>query len=176
MFPFPQFRQCTSDLKRGPIDKFIRGLPHNVIVNCIGIRAEESHARARLSPLSINQSLSTRQRTVYNWFPIYEQSLSELLDWHWRNNVPLHPVYVPEYHKDGTTGGYLRRLSCRVCIFSTDADLQAIHVHDRSAFDLIADLERKLNFTMRPGASLVQIIEARSLAQNEEARQQSFCF
>ncbi len=176
MFPSPQFRQCTSDLKRGPIDKFIRGLPHNVIVNCIGIRAEESHARARLSPLSINQSVSTRQRTVYNWFPIYEQSLSELLDWHWRNNVPLHPVYVPEYHKDGTTGGYLRRLSCRVCIFSTDADLQAIHVHDRSAFDMVADLERKLNFTMRPGASLVQIVEARSLAQNEEERQQSFCF
>ena len=77
MFPSPQFRQCTSDLKHGPIDKFICGLPHNVIVNCIGIRAEKSHARARLSPLSINQSLSTRQRTVYNWFPIREQSLSE---------------------------------------------------------------------------------------------------
>ena len=40
MFPSPQFRQCTSDLKRGPIDKFIRSLPQKVIVNCIGIRAE----------------------------------------------------------------------------------------------------------------------------------------
>jgi DNA sulfur modification protein DndC len=28
MFPSPQYRQCTSDLKRGPIDKFIRSLPH----------------------------------------------------------------------------------------------------------------------------------------------------
>ena len=27
MFPSAQFRQCTSDLKRGPIDKFIRALP-----------------------------------------------------------------------------------------------------------------------------------------------------
>ena len=26
MFPSPQFWQCTSDLKRGPIDKFIRAL------------------------------------------------------------------------------------------------------------------------------------------------------
>ena len=176
MFPSPQFRQCTSDLKRGPIDKFIRCLPHNVVVNCIEIRAEESLARARLCPLSINRSLSTRQRTVYNWLPIYRQSLSEVLDWHWRNSVPLHPVYVPDYHTDGTTGGYLRRLSCRVCIFSTDADLQAIHVHDRAAFDLIVGLERKLRFTMRPGASLVQIIEAYSSTQEEEARQQSFCF
>ena len=35
MFPSPQFRQCTSDLKRGPIEKFIRALPHSVVVNCI---------------------------------------------------------------------------------------------------------------------------------------------
>jgi hypothetical protein len=85
-------------------------------------------------------------------------------------------VYVPEYHKDGTAGGYLKRLSCRVCIFSTDAELVAIHHHDRAAFDLILDLERKLNFTMRPGASLVQIVEARASALIEEERQQSFCF
>ncbi len=176
MFPSAQFRQCTSDLKRGPIDKFIRGLPHTVIVNCIGIHAEESNARARLLPLTVNQSLSTRKRTVYNWFPIYDLTLSDVLVWHWANAIPLHPVYVPEYHKARSTGGYLKRLSCRVCIFSTDADLQAIHLHDRPAFDLVADLERKLNFTMRPGASLVQIVEACSSALLEEARQQSFCF
>ncbi len=176
MFPSAQFRQCTSDLKRGPIEKFIRGLQHTVVVNCIGIRAEESNARARLLPLTVNQSLSTRKRTVYNWFPIYDLTLSDVLAWHWVNAIPLHPVYVPEYHKDRSTGGYLKRLSCRVCIFSTDADLQAIHLHDRSAFDLVADLERKLNFTMRPGASLVQIVEARSSTLIEEARQQSFCF
>jgi len=176
MFPSLQFRQCTSDLKRGPIDKFIRSLPHKVIVNCIGIRAEESNSRSRLSPLTLNQALSTRQRTVYNWLPIFDKTLSDVLAWHWVNAIRLHPVYIPEYHKDGTTGGYLRRFSCRVCIFSTDADLNAIHLHDRAAFDLIAGLEHKLNFTMRPGASLVQIVEARSSTVVEEARQQSFCF
>ena len=174
MFPSPQFRQCTSDLKRGPIEKFIRSLPHRLVVNCFGIRAEES--RARLLPLSTNRSLPTRQRTVYDWLPMYEQSLSEILDWHWRNSVPLHPEYVPDHHSDGTTGGCLRRLSCRVCIFSTDADLQAVHAHDRAAVALIVGLERKLRFTMRPGASLVRIIEARSSAQEVEARQQNFCF
>jgi len=49
MFPSAQYRQCTSDLKRGPIEKYIRSLPHKVIVNCIGIRAEESSARSRLT-------------------------------------------------------------------------------------------------------------------------------
>lgn len=155
--PSPQYRQCTSDLNRGPIDKFIRSLPHKVIVNCMGVRSEESHPRSRLSPLNRNEALSTRRRTVCNWLPIFDQTLSDVLAWHWANAIPLHPVYVPEYHKDGMTGGYLRRFSCRVCIFSTDADLVAIHQHDSSAFHAVASLERKLKFTMRPGAGLVQI-------------------
>jgi hypothetical protein len=60
--------------------------------------------------------------------------------------------------KDETTEGYLRRFSCRVCIFATDADLRAIHLHDRLAPDMISGLELKMNFTMRQGASLVQIV------------------
>ena len=54
--------------------------------------------------------------------------------------------------------------------------LAAIHQHDRDAFDAFASLERKLKFTMRPGASLVQIMETHASKQAEEARQQSFCF
>jgi DNA sulfur modification protein DndC len=158
MFPSPQYRQCTSDLKRGPIDKFMRSLPHKVIVNCIGIRSEESSPRSRLSPLTRNEALSTRRRTVYNWLPIFDRTLSDVLAWHWANAIRLHPVYVPEYHKDGTTGGYLRRFSCRVCIFSTDADLAAIQQRDSHAFHAVASLERKLKFTMRSGASLVEIV------------------
>ena len=176
MFPSPQYRQCTSDLKRGPIEKFIRSLPQKVILNCMGIRAEESNPRAQLSPLTLNRSLSTQQRTVYNWLPIFDQTLSDVLAWHWANAIRLHPVYLPEYHKDGTAGGYLRRLSCRVCIFATDADLAAIQVNDRPAFERISELERKLNFTMRPGVSLVQIVETHRRNLAEEARQQSFCF
>jgi hypothetical protein len=33
MSPSPQYRQCTSDLKRGPVDKFIRSLPHKVMLS-----------------------------------------------------------------------------------------------------------------------------------------------
>ncbi len=66
MFPSPRFRQCTSDLKRGPIEKFICSLPQRIILNCVGIRAEESHARSRLQSLAPNGSLTTRDRTVYN--------------------------------------------------------------------------------------------------------------
>jgi hypothetical protein len=90
--------------------------------------------------------------------PIFEESLDDVLRWHWTNNQPLHPVYQAAYHIDGTQGGYLRRFSCRVCIFSTDADIRAIYQHDREAFDLVSGLEQRMNFTMKSGKSLVQII------------------
>jgi DNA sulfur modification protein DndC len=49
MFPSAQYRQCTSDLKRGPIEKYIRTLPYRLIFNCMGIRSEESPPRANSS-------------------------------------------------------------------------------------------------------------------------------
>jgi len=41
-FPSAQYRQCISDLKRGPIERFIRSLGYKVVTHCMGIRAEES--------------------------------------------------------------------------------------------------------------------------------------
>jgi 3'-phosphoadenosine 5'-phosphosulfate sulfotransferase (PAPS reductase)/FAD synthetase len=160
MFPSAQYRQCTSDLKRGPIEKYIRALPFRLIFNCMGIRSEESPPRSKLQPLSLNSSLTTKTRTVYNWFPIFAQTLSDVLAWHWENGVPLHPVYVQEFHRDGTTGGYLRRLSCRLCIFSTDSDLLAVRQHDAEAFQAVSNLEQKIGFTMRSTGNLVQITDA----------------
>ncbi len=176
LFPSAQFRQCTSDLKRGPIDKFIRSLPHRVIVNCIGIRAEESTQRGKLSIWKLNESLTTRHRTVYNWLPIFHLSLEEILEWHRVRCVPLHPVYVPDYHWDGTVGGYLRRFSWRVCIFSTDADIHAIYKHDRAAFEDISNPEQRIGFTMRPGASLVQILQSANATAGRRSQQQNLCF
>jgi len=157
-FPSAQFRRCTSDLKRGPIQKFIRRLPHQVLINCMGMRAQESAQRAGQEPWSRDEALSKAGRTVFNWLPNFTETTEQVLQWHWQNAIPLHPVYVPEYHRDGTTGGYLRRFSCRVCIFATDHDLRMIHEHDREAFDLVSELEEQSYFTMKAGRSLVQIV------------------
>jgi len=69
-FPSAQFRQCTSDLKRGPIHKFIRQLPHPVLINCMGMRPQEAAQRARQEPSSQDEALSKAGRTVFNWLPI----------------------------------------------------------------------------------------------------------
>jgi hypothetical protein len=59
------------------------------------IRAEESNPRARLSPLTLNRALSTRQRTISSWLSSFDTTLREVLVW--LNTIRLHPVYVPEY-------------------------------------------------------------------------------
>jgi len=158
MFPSASTRQCTSDLKRGPVHRFIRHLKETIIINCTGIRAEESTARSKQNPWKFDETLSKAGRTVWNWMPIFHESLESVLHWHWQTGNPLHPVYAPDYHADGTVGGYLHRFSCRLCIFATEADIRAIYIHDREAFDLVSDLERRIGFTMRHGKSLFQII------------------
>jgi hypothetical protein len=55
--------------------------------------------------------------------------------------------------------GHLRRLSCRLCIFSTDSDLLANRRHDPEAFHAVSELEQKIGFRRSTG-SLVQLIEA----------------
>ena len=174
MFPSAQFRQCTSDLKRGPIQKFLRTIPEKVVINCMGMRAEESPQRARQIPWKHDRELNKNGRTVYNWLPIFEETTEQVLTWHWQNAVPLHPVYVPEYHHDGTVGGYLRRFSCRVCIFATDHDVRMIHQHDREAFDQVSALERETGFTMKSGRSLIQIVSAPIQRQNEPPQMELF--
>lgn len=145
-FPSASNRQCTSDLKRDPVAKFIRHLGERVIP-----------ARAKQTPWKRDERLSKAGREVFNWMPIFGLSLREVIEWHWSTGTPLHPVYIPAYHADGTQGGYLRRFSCRVCIFSTDADIRAIYHHDRDAFNMVSDLEESTGFTMKNGKTLVQI-------------------
>ena len=57
MFPSSTTRQCTSDLKRGPIEKFVRALSQKVIVNCTGIRSEESSQRSKQISWKANSRL-----------------------------------------------------------------------------------------------------------------------
>ena len=80
MFPSPQYRQCTSDLKRGPIEKALR---HHLrdnpqfggrIVSAMGMRAAESSARARRSVVSVSRRNSRAGRLWVDWMPIHEMS------------------------------------------------------------------------------------------------------
>jgi len=149
MFPGAKYRQCTSDLKRGPIQKWIRNNCGPRVVQAIGIRAEESNARSKQKPLKRNKSLTNSKRTVYDWFPIFDWTEEEVKQYLADRNIPLHPVYE-----------YLPRFSCQVCIFNTPKELNAIRHHNPTAFKKIADLEKKIGFTMNPKGPITELADS----------------
>lgn len=147
-FPSPKYRQCTSDLKRGPIQKWIRNnVDDRHIINCMGLRAAESPARAKLKTLKRDKMMTNGKRTVWTWLPIHGWSDKEVYQYLANHNLPLHPVY-----------DYLNRFSCRLCIFNTPAQLKAIKKHDPKAFKTISALEEKIGFTMRHNESIATAV------------------
>lgn len=81
-FPSPATRQCTSDLKRGPIQKFINNYikekGFTKVVNCMGLRAQESPGRAKKEVFRHRPDLSAKGREQYEWLPIHHFDISEI--------------------------------------------------------------------------------------------------
>jgi 3'-phosphoadenosine 5'-phosphosulfate sulfotransferase (PAPS reductase)/FAD synthetase len=138
MFPGMQTRQCTSDLKRGPIQTWIRrNVNDNLIVNATGMRAEESTGRAKLKVLSRDKTMTNSKRTVWNWNPIHKWSENRVRAYLMEKGIPLHPVY-----------NHLKRFSCRMCIYMTNHDRNQVAIHDPEAIEIIHSIEKQIGFTM----------------------------
>jgi 3'-phosphoadenosine 5'-phosphosulfate sulfotransferase (PAPS reductase)/FAD synthetase len=138
MFPSPAQRQCTSDLKRGPITKLIRHLTYerkaaghpawHLIVNCMGLRAEESVTRKKMAPFRFDTTNSRAGREWYEWLPIHAWSEQQVFDAIDAAGQQPHVVY-----RMG-----MRRFSCVFCIYSQDEDL-------RRAAELVRDHPELVN-------------------------------
>jgi 3'-phosphoadenosine 5'-phosphosulfate sulfotransferase (PAPS reductase)/FAD synthetase len=76
-WPSAKMRYCTSDMKRGPISRWMRNhFPTGNVICAMGLRAHESHARARRQTFTLRNDASapTKGRFVYDWLPIHEWS------------------------------------------------------------------------------------------------------
>lgn len=144
MFPSTQFRQCTSDLKNGPIFVFINKIMKErgakIGVNCTGIRAQESDNRSKMNPFKINTKLTGKGKvkTVYNWMPIFDWSERDVFACIADAGQKPHWAY----------GQGMSRLSCCFCIMSSKSDLRVSAKHNPEILDQISDLEKKIGHTM----------------------------
>lgn len=86
--------------KCGPIDKYIRSLSYKVVINCLGLSAEEWRSRDQLRPRSVKMSLTTRSRLVFNWLPSSPEDAAASPGVALEFGTPLHPIYVPKFHRD----------------------------------------------------------------------------
>lgn len=144
-WPSSAARFCTSDQKTGQVvklmtqlvkDSGVTGRPVRIL-NALGIRAEESPARAKKCAYGPD-SASNGKREVVRWLPIFDWTTTQVWDAIKASGVAWHPAYDL-----GMT-----RLSCVFCVFASKADLtiaakanpalaleyQAVEVLVRSSF------------------------------------------
>lgn len=146
-FPSPKYRQCTSDLKRNPINSFVRGYLKShpefkgIVVNCMGMRAEESSKRASLKIFKLNHHETRNKRvkrTWNDWLPIHEMFLFEVF------NTIKSAGEVPHWaYAKG-----MSRLSCCFCIMSSKPDLCTAAKLNPKLFKAYVDLEKELNHSL----------------------------
>ena len=132
MWPSNSIRWCTSDFKTGPIERelrrYLKANPRfgGRVVNAMGMRADESAARARKVSWRRNESMSVAGREVFDWLPVFDLSTEEVFRTIRDAGQLPHPAYLQG----------MSRMSCVFCIMASRSDL-------RTAAQLQPDLYRK---------------------------------
>ena len=146
LWPSNSARWCTSDFKSGPIQRelrrYLKAHPQfgGRLVNAMGMRAEESPARARKAPWRRNDRMSVAGREVFDWLPIFDLSTEEVF------RIIRHAGQSP--HRAYASG--MSRLSCSFCILASRADLRRAAELRPDLYAKYAQLERRIAHTFSP--------------------------
>lgn len=157
MFPSPEQRQCTSDLKRGPITKVIRHLTYarkaaghpawHLVVNCVGLRAEESVKRKKMVPFKLDKKNSKAGREWYEWLVVHS----------WTEELVYSRIAASGQRPHIVYSFGMKRFSCIFCIYADDASLKRAAelvrdhpelVNDPNVYRNYVGLERSTNQVM----------------------------
>lgn len=123
-WPSSQARFCTSDQKTSQVAKLMTALAKahrdtnpNAgpirILNCLGIRAQESAARAKKVAFELDRAASNGRRTVDRWLPIFDWSEEYVWETIRQSGLPWHPAY----------DAGMPRLSCCFCVLAGRREL-----------------------------------------------------
>lgn len=173
MWPGPKTsRWCTSDQKRDQVLPLITRLVteynerHQAgvkvksrrqvkVLNCIGIRAQESDERAAKGAFVPGWNAvegkyergSSSVRVIDNWHPVH--ALTEEQIWAHIRTEGL------EYHYAYDIG--MPRLSCVFCIYAPPQALLLAGYHNRSKLAAYTAAEQRMGHSFKQGLSLIQI-------------------
>lgn len=187
-WPSAAARYCTSDLKRGPINKYLRR--YDRVISVEGIRAQESSARAKKDALVVRKAITTKRlkestadeaiarhlekndkgRLGLTWRPILDFTLEDV--WYWlgtsKNDVARRRMLYSEGKTEAALDGWgahiayvrgNRRLSCAFCILAGERDLRNAARHEPEKLHYLAEMERRTGFTFKQDFSLAELEE-----------------
>lgn len=144
MFPSPGQRQCTSDQKRGPINREVRRYLkehpefEGRVVMCMGLRAAESPSRARKQALTYSEVNSKAGRSWWEWLPILNMTTEEVFALIKSADQEPHWAYA-----EGMT-----RLSCCFCIMASQADLTTAARLNPTLYRRYVETEKRIGHTL----------------------------
>lgn len=140
-WPSASTRQCTSDLKRGPIQREVRRFAKahgfKTIVNCLGLRAEESPGRAKRQVFS-KMGISNSVNTWFEWLPVHDLLTGEIFQV--IKDAGQDPHFAYALGND--------RLSCVFCIMANKRDLKNGATEYPELLQQYHELEVKTGYTM----------------------------
>ena len=145
-FPDSRRRFCTSDTKRGPIERelrrYLKAHPRfgGRIVNAMGMRADESPARAKRAPWRRNDRNSRAGREWFDWLPIHGLATEQVFDVIAEAGQAPHWAYAAG----------MSRLSCSFCILASRSDLTRAAELRPGLYREYAALERRIGHTLSP--------------------------
>lgn len=128
MFPSRVRRFCTTELKVKPLSAYVKSLDVGA-VNAVGVRAEESEARARLAEWEWSDAFDCDV-----WRPILRWSEAEVIAIHKRHGLAPNPLYLR-----GSS-----RVGCWPCIHARKAELRALAETDSARVAEIRSLESEV--------------------------------
>ena len=146
LWPSNSARWCTSDFKSGPIQRelrrFLRVNPRfgGRLVNAMGMRSEESPARARKTPWRCNDRMSVAGREVFDWLPVFGLSTEDVF------RVIRDAGQAPHW----AYAAGMSRLSCSFCILASRADLRRAAGLRPELYRRYAEIERRIGHTLSP--------------------------
>jgi 3'-phosphoadenosine 5'-phosphosulfate sulfotransferase (PAPS reductase)/FAD synthetase len=163
-WPSSAMRYCTSDLKRGPISKWIRNTyPTGEVICAMGLRADESPARKRREEFCERKDCTapTKGRYTYDWLPIQQWSDDDVWACIKAHGGEHHPAY--------TYGN--QRLSCALCVLASLNDLMNGAEHNPDVYRELCRIEAVTGYSFRQGFWLSDLRPDLLPAETREAVQ-----
>lgn len=164
-WPSSTARYCTSDQKTSQVEKLMtcevsawrertRETRPMRILNCLGIRADESPARKKKKPVRRDPA-SNGKRDVTQWLPIFDWSEVDVWQTIARSGLRYHPAYAAG----------MPRLSCCFCVLAGRRELvRAARLNPDLAREYLA-VEEQVGHTFKADLSMAEIVrEAEALS------------
>ena len=145
-WPDPARRWCTSDFKAGPIERelrrYLKAHPRfrGIVFNAMGLRRDESAARARRLPWARSERNSRAGRQWFDWLPIFDLTADQVFRVVRDAGLTPHPAY-----RMG-----MSRLSCVFCIMASRADLRIAAQLQPALYRRYVELEERIDHTLSP--------------------------